>query len=39
MAELVAAQRTALAIAQQRHLDPDNPRHLTRSVLLENAGS
>jgi fructoselysine-6-P-deglycase FrlB-like protein len=39
MAELVAAQRTALAIAQRRNLDPDNPRHLTRSVLLENAGS
>lgn len=35
MAELVAAQRTALAIAQRRGLDPDRPRHLTRSVLLE----
>ncbi len=35
MAQLVAVQRTALALAARRGLDPDNPRHLTRSVQLE----
>lgn len=39
MAELVAAQRTALEIAQRRGLDPDRPRNLTRSVLLEAESS
>ena len=34
MASLVAAQRLAVAIAARRGLDPDNPRHLTRSVIL-----
>jgi fructoselysine-6-P-deglycase FrlB-like protein len=34
MAELVLIHRTAVALAQARGLDPDNPRHLTRSVVL-----
>lgn len=34
MAELVALQRGAVALAQARGLDPDNPQHLTRSVVL-----
>jgi fructoselysine-6-P-deglycase FrlB-like protein len=34
MAELVLAQRTAVALAGRRGLDPDRPRHLTRSVVL-----
>jgi fructoselysine-6-P-deglycase FrlB-like protein len=33
-AELVSAQRIAVATAQHRGLDPDQPRHLTRSVVL-----
>jgi fructoselysine-6-P-deglycase FrlB-like protein len=35
MADLVRVQRLAVALAEQRGLDPDNPRHLTRSVILE----
>ncbi|WP_344295873.1 SIS domain-containing protein [Agromyces neolithicus] len=35
MAELVRAQRVALARAQAKGLDPDQPRNLTRSVVLE----
>ncbi|MRG61072.1 SIS domain-containing protein [Agromyces sp. CFH 90414] len=35
MAELVRAQRVALARAAARGLDPDHPRSLTRSVILE----
>ncbi|MFB9429182.1 SIS domain-containing protein [Streptoalloteichus tenebrarius] len=35
MADLVVAQRLAVAIAHRRGLDPDNPRHLTRSVVLD----
>lgn len=35
MAELVRAQRVALARAVARGLDPDQPRNLTRSVILE----
>ena len=35
MAELVRAQRVALARAQAKGLDPDAPRNLTRSVILE----
>ncbi|MGY3200385.1 SIS domain-containing protein [Streptomyces sp. TE5632] len=35
LAELVRAQRLAVAVAQARGLDPDRPRHLTRSVVLE----
>ncbi|MFE1439084.1 SIS domain-containing protein [Streptomyces sp. NPDC058739] len=34
LAELVRAQRLAVAVAAARGLDPDNPRHLTRSVVL-----
>jgi len=34
MAELVVAQRFAVAVAQAKGLDPDRPRHLTRSVVL-----
>ncbi|MEO8477791.1 MAG: sugar isomerase [Actinomycetota bacterium] len=34
MAELVSVQRTAVALAQARELDPDHPRNLTRSVVL-----
>ncbi|MDT0322911.1 SIS domain-containing protein [Streptomyces millisiae] len=34
MAGLVRAQRLAVAVAAARGLDPDRPRHLTRSVVL-----
>lgn len=34
MASLVLAQRTAVALARDRGLDPDRPLHLTRSVIL-----
>ena len=34
MADLVRAQRVAGAIAERKGLDPDNPRSLTRSVVL-----
>ena len=34
MAELIAIQRTAVARAESQGLDPDRPRHLTRSVVL-----
>jgi fructoselysine-6-P-deglycase FrlB-like protein len=34
LAELVRAQRLAVAVAAYRDLDPDRPRHLTRSVIL-----
>ncbi|MCQ1578080.1 SIS domain-containing protein [Streptomyces parvus] len=37
LAELVRVQRLALAIANARGLDPDRPRHLTRSVILSTA--
>jgi fructoselysine-6-P-deglycase FrlB-like protein len=37
IAHLVIAQRLAVAIAEGRGLNPDQPRHLTRSVVL-NAG-
>jgi len=35
MAELVRAQHVALERAHARGLDPDAPRNLTRSVVLE----
>jgi glucosamine 6-phosphate synthetase-like amidotransferase/phosphosugar isomerase protein len=35
MAHLVRAQRTALAIAKSRNMDPDFPRALGRSVILK----
>jgi fructoselysine-6-P-deglycase FrlB-like protein len=34
LAELVRVHRLCLAKARQRDLDPDHPRHLTRSVVL-----
>lgn len=34
MAELVLVHRMAVALAEARGLDPDRPRHLTRSVVL-----
>jgi fructoselysine-6-P-deglycase FrlB-like protein len=34
LAELVLVQRTAVAMARARSLDPDKPRNLTRSVVL-----
>jgi fructoselysine-6-P-deglycase FrlB-like protein len=34
LAELVRVQRLAVAVAAARDLDPDRPRHLTRSVIL-----
>ena len=37
MAQLVVAQRFAVALAEARDLDPDRPRHLTRSVVLPRA--
>lgn len=36
-ADLVRAQRVAVATAQRRGLDPDQPRHLTRSVVLSGS--
>jgi fructoselysine-6-P-deglycase FrlB-like protein len=35
MVDLLRAQRLALAIASARGLDPDRPRHLSRSVILD----
>lgn len=34
LADLIRVQRLAVAIAEARGLDPDQPRHLTRSVIL-----
>jgi CRISPR-associated protein Cas5a/b/c len=34
MAELILIQRTAVALAEHLGLEPDHPRHLTRSVVL-----
>ncbi len=34
MSELVTLQRAAVALAEAKGLDPDNPQHLTRSVVL-----
>ena len=34
LVELVQAQRLAVELAESRDLDPDNPRHLTRSIIL-----
>ena len=36
MADLIRAQRVALERARRAGLDPDQPRHLTRSVILES---
>jgi fructoselysine-6-P-deglycase FrlB-like protein len=35
LAALVLIQRAAVALAEARGLDPDAPRHLTRSVILD----
>ncbi|MDI2131204.1 SIS domain-containing protein [Yinghuangia seranimata] len=35
MADLIRAQRLAAAVAYARNLDPDRPRNLTRSVVLD----
>ena len=35
MAELVRVQMLAVAVARARGLDPDRPRNLARSVILE----
>jgi fructoselysine-6-P-deglycase FrlB-like protein len=37
LAELVRVQRLAVALALHRGLDPDTPRHLTRSIVLADA--
>jgi fructoselysine-6-P-deglycase FrlB-like protein len=37
LAELVSVHRLALAMAIMRGLDPDSPRHLTRSVILDRS--
>lgn len=34
LVELLQAQRLAVATAESRGLDPDTPRHLTRSIIL-----
>ena len=39
MAELVMAQRLAVALAEAHGLDPDRPRHLARSVVLSSSGA
>jgi fructoselysine-6-P-deglycase FrlB-like protein len=36
LASLVLAQRTAVALAESRALDPDEPRNLTRSIVLSD---
>lgn len=38
MAELVMIQRLAVALAESKGLDPDHPRHLSRSVVLSGGG-
>ncbi|WP_030241736.1 SIS domain-containing protein [Streptomyces sp. NRRL S-350] len=35
LADLIRAQRLAVALATGRGLDPDQPRHLTRSIVLD----
>ena len=37
LADLIRAQRLAVAVGHARGLDPDNPRNLTRSVILDPA--
>jgi fructoselysine-6-P-deglycase FrlB-like protein len=39
LVRLVTAQRVAVALAAHRGLDPDRPRHLTRSVVLARNGA
>jgi CRISPR-associated protein Cas5a/b/c len=38
LAELVRVHRVAVAVARVAGLDPDRPRNLTRSVILDGAG-
>jgi len=37
MSDLVRAQRLAVERAERSGLDPDRPRHLTRSVVLADS--
>ena len=37
-AAIVGCGTSAVALAEARGLDPDHPRHLTRSVILEPEG-
>ena len=37
VADLIRAQRLAIAVGHSRGLDPDNPRNLSRSVVLDPA--
>jgi fructoselysine-6-P-deglycase FrlB-like protein len=39
MAELLRIQRMAVALSEARGLDPDHPRHLSRSVVLQQEGT
>ena len=39
MADLVRVHRLCLAKARQVDVDPDNPRHLSRSIVLTGAGA
>jgi fructoselysine-6-P-deglycase FrlB-like protein len=39
LAQLVQVQRVAVAVARARRLDADRPPHLSRSIVLETAGS
>jgi fructoselysine-6-P-deglycase FrlB-like protein len=39
MAELLRIQRMAVSLSEARGLDPDHPRHLTRSVVLQQEGT
>ncbi|WP_058045766.1 SIS domain-containing protein [Streptomyces roseifaciens] len=36
MADLIRAQRLAVAVAESRNLNPDTPKNLTRSVILND---
>jgi fructoselysine-6-P-deglycase FrlB-like protein len=37
VAHLLMAQRLAVTMAEKRGLDPDRPRNLTRSVIIDPA--
>lgn len=39
LVQLVVAQRFAVSLAESRGLNPDQPRHLSRSVILEPIGA
>ncbi|MGH3517599.1 MAG: sugar isomerase, partial [Haloechinothrix sp.] len=36
LAELIRIQRLAVALADRAGLDPDHPRNLTRSIILDH---